>query len=185
MSELTTNASNAPQWRSATWWINGLFKSAIAAALVGLPLMWFQSNYRFTFDAIKGFNCVDYSLFLVDIRDKEVRRDAYFAFISNEMEPFYAKGTMAIKIAAAVQGDDVVVDTQGVHINGAYWGPMQHIAENEKLWQMGKRIVDYQRDETVPPGKVWMLGTHERSFDARYWGYIDASQIIGRAIPLF
>lgn len=172
-------------WRNPLWWLNGLFRGAVATLLLGVPLLWFANHYRLAYDGIKGVNCVDYTLFLVDINNKEVSRDAYVWFVANQMEPFYKKGTMAIKIVGATAGDRVRVDAQGISVNGKWWGPLQHVQENERLWRMGKRAKDYERDEVVPAGKVLMLGTHERSFDSRYWGYIDASQILGRAIPIF
>jgi conjugal transfer pilin signal peptidase TrbI len=173
------------RWRDPKWWANGIFRSLVPIVALGLPLMWFQSNYRVAFDGIKGVNCVDYTMFVVDIHDKTVVRGGFYSFVANEMEPFYKKGTLALKIAAAVPGDNITVDPSGISINAKWWGPLAHVQENEKLWRMGKRAEHFVRSEVVPLGKVAMLGTNERSYDSRYWGYIDASQIQGRAYPIF
>ena len=42
---------------------------------------------------------------------------------------------------------------------------------------VGRRVL--QADE------FWMLGTMPMSFDSRYWGPINGSQIVGRAHVLF
>ncbi len=101
------------------------------------------------------------------------------------MEPFYKKGTPAVKIMAGVPGDHVAVTEQGIAINGKHWGPLTHVQRGEKLREMGRRLEEFLRDEEIPIGQFAMLGTYERSYDSRYWGYIRHDQIIGRAVPLW
>jgi type IV secretory pathway protease TraF len=36
----------------------------------------------------------------------------------------------------------------------------------------------------VPEGALFVLGTHERSFDSRYWGYVEAPEVTGRVLAL-
>ncbi len=37
----------------------------------------------------------------------------------------------------------------------------------------------------IPSGKYYVMATAKRSFDSRYWGFVDESWIIGKAYPLF
>lgn len=154
-------------------------------AIVSAPLGWFSGHYRIVYDSIKGENCLPYSVFLVDLRDRVTDRGEYIAFVTRQMEPFYANGTVAVKLIAGVPGDRVQVGTEGVAINGHRWGALLHLKDGEKLWRMGRRLSDVERDEVIPEGHLWMMGTNPRSYDSRYWGYIDNEQIIGRAIPLW
>jgi conjugal transfer pilin signal peptidase TrbI len=167
------------------WWIAGLAKAFLALLLVYAPIGWFASHYRLVYDAVKGANCLPYSVFLVDVHDRAVVRGEYIAFVSRQMEPFYADGTPAVKQVVGVEGDRVLVNEQGVFVNGRPRGSLLHLQEGERLYRLGLRPEDVQRDEQVPRGRVWMMGTHPRSYDSRYWGYINSEQVIGRAIPLW
>lgn len=171
--------------RGVRWWLVGFTKAAAALAIVYVPLMSFASHYRIVYDSIKGENCLPYSVFLVDLRDRVVERDEYLAFASMQMEPFYPNGTVAVKAVAGVPGDHITVNTRGVFVNGHHMGKLLHLQEGERLWRMGRRVGDVERDEEVPAGHVWMMGTNPRSYDSRYWGYIRNEQVIGRAIPLW
>jgi conjugal transfer pilin signal peptidase TrbI len=171
--------------RSARGWVMGLVNAAAALAIVYVPLDWFAEHYRIVYDSIKGANCLPYSVFLVDLRDRATDRGEYVAFVSKQMEPFYANGTIAVKLVAGVPGDRVTVNETGVSINGRHLGTLLHLKDGERLWRMGRRVADVERDERIPDGHLWMMGTNPRSYDSRYWGYIENEQVIGRAIPLW
>lgn len=178
-------AEDVPVPRTGRWWAVGLMKAAVALVIVYVPLAWFSGQYRIVYDSIKGANCLPYSVFVVDLKNRSIRRGDYLAFVSRQMEPFYADGTPVVKLVAGVPGDHVQVNAAGVSVNGQQRGTLLHLQDGEKLWRMGRRLTDVARDEVIPPGRVWMMGTHPRSYDSRYWGYISDEQVIGRAIPLW
>lgn len=173
------------EWRSTRWWLGGLSKGLAALTLAYLPLWWFQSNYRVYYDMIEGPNCLPYSVFLLDLNDRSVERGDYIAFETQQMEPFYPNGTTAIKILAGIPGDHVTVDEGGVTVNSKRWGGVPHVREGGVLWQRGRRLLEYFRDELVPAEHYWMLASDAHSYDSRYWGYIHQHQVIGRATPLW
>lgn len=177
--------SETANLRGARWWLIGCTKATAALAITYVPLAVFASHYRIVYDSIQGANCLPYSVFLVDLRDRSAERDEYIAFVSMQMEPFYQNGTLAVKLVAGVPGDHVTVNTKGVSVNGRYMGTLLHLQEGERLWQMGRRAGEVERDEQVPLGRLWMMGTNPRSYDSRYWGYIQNNQVVGRAIPLW
>jgi conjugal transfer pilin signal peptidase TrbI len=145
----------------------------------------FRTRYWIAVDGEKGEHCLRYSVFLVDSHDLRIGRGDYVAFVSRHMAPFYPDGIRVVKIVTAVAGDHVVVDANGVSINGTRSGELLHVQPGQRLWRMGQRAVDFARDERVPAHRWWVMGTSPRSFDARYWGYITDEQIIGRARPLW
>lgn len=171
--------------RSRRWWAIGLGKAAVALVIVYAPLAWFSAHYRIVYDSVKGANCLPYSVFLVDLRDKATDRGEYIAFVTQQMEPFYRNGTLAVKLIGAIPGDHVQVSGGGVAINGKHWGVLTHLQPGQKLALMGRKVADVARDERVPQGHLWMMGTNPRSYDSRYWGYIQTGQVVGRAIPIW
>jgi conjugal transfer pilin signal peptidase TrbI len=197
----------------------GLVRVLIATALMVLvlylPLKGFSERYRILYDSVEGGNCLPYSVFLIDLDDRGVRRGEYAAFFTMQLEPFYRvepavlkeladrreqrvvidrrgvmidgvyRGVAVVKQVSGVPGDHIAVGEAGVLVNGSRKGGLLHASEGGKLWQLGRRVSDYVRDEAVPPGHLWMMGTTERSYDSRYWGYVSDEQVIGRAIPLW
>lgn len=189
--------------------------AVLALFLVYMPLKAFSERYRLLYDSVQGADCLPYSVFLIDLDNHTVRRGEYAAFFTTQLEPFYHvepgvlkdlgdgreqrivvdqrgvmidgvfRGVAVIKEVAGVPGDRIAVDENGVRVNGTHRGVLLHAAEGGKLWAMGRRVSDYLRNEPVPAGHLWMMGTNERSYDSRYWGYITDEQVIGRAIPLW
>ena len=64
---------------------------------------------------------------------------------------------------------------------------------NGKLVSEGLPLVDttkvslraFERDEVIPQGKFFMTGTHPLSNDSRYWGYLEASTVVGKGYKIF
>ena len=88
-----------------------------------------------------------------------------------------------VKPIAAVPGDAVVIDQQGVVVNG------------QSIPNSAPRAVDPSGRElsvAVPPGSyvvrqdsVWVVSGHDpRSYDSRYWGPLPVNAITGRAVPV-
>jgi conjugal transfer pilin signal peptidase TrbI len=173
------------QWRSWRWWGNGLARSLLASALcavaIGVPAL----RYRVVGDAIVGEHCLPFRLYLVDLEDHAVGRGDYVVFRSRGTEPFYADGTRMLKRIVGVAGDRVLVNSQGVFVNGVFVGTLLHAERGGRLWKLGQGVEHFVRDESVPAGLWWVMGTHPRSFDSRYWGYIATDQIMGRARPIW
>lgn len=93
-------------------------------------------------------------------------------------------GTQAIlKRIAGVPGDRVSVGPDGISINGVEV-PESALREVDAR---GRPLASFERGETVlADGRYFVLGTNlERSWDSRYFGPIDASQITGSAAPVW
>ena len=118
--------------------------------------------------------------FLIDRHDQNIWRGDLVAFEADErMVPWFPHGRVVVKIATGVTGDRVEVDANHTVINGATVS--DGLVLSEKL---GKPPSDFSRRETVPAGAYWVTGTHVRSFDSRYWGFVYERQIIGKAYAL-
>jgi conjugative transfer signal peptidase TraF len=86
------------------------------------------------------------------------------------------------KVVAAVEGDVVDVEPDGVRVNGALWPQSQ-----QKTYDLRGRRVDLRQPfgpQRLGPGLVWLMGRHRDSWDSRYFGAIARSALDGRFIPL-
>ena len=93
----------------------------------------------------------------------------------------YVAEEMIMKVVAGVPGDHLTIKKGGVQINGKivvngfplaepfYHHPMQY----------------FEKDEVIPKGKIFMIGTHRLSDDSRYWGYLDTSYVRGKGYKIF
>jgi conjugal transfer pilin signal peptidase TrbI len=144
--------------------------------LAGLVVV---SHYGIGVDVQKQ-QCLPYRVFLLEKGTVPSRRGEFVVFRADDrMAPFFRPGQMFIKELAGLPGDDVTVQKGSVAVNGEYRGHL------DLLGKLGRKTEDYERAEKVPAEKMWVMGTLPRSFDSRYWGYVDRWQVIGRAYPLF
>lgn len=164
----------------------GLLLVALAALGLAAALPAVGSRWRVGI-ATADQLCLPYRAFLIDLADRRVRRGHYVAFVADDrLARFFPAGSQLIKEVAGVPGDRVVVTAAGIEVNGvprpgvgvAYGSvPLSVLAGLDPL--------TLYRDEPVPPGRLWVMGTTVNSFDSRYWGWLNDSQVLGRAYPLW
>ena len=89
------------------------------------------------------------------------------------------EGRLFVKMVAAKPGDTIEIRDDYLYINGT---------ARDRLWllkTMKKAPRSFDRTFVVGPDELFMLGTLPESYDGRYWGAINRSQILGTATPLF
>lgn len=89
-----------------------------------------------------------------------------------------APGRVLIKPLAALQGDIVCRTGVIITINGDVAG------RAHKLSSSGKELPNWQGCRRLTQQEVFVVADHPSSFDSRYFGPIDARQLIGVARPL-
>jgi len=102
-----------------------------------------------------------------------------------------ADGTRLIKRVVAVAGDHVQLHGGHLAINGQ---PLQ-IADLRDTEAFGERQAQLDLDMgggpdigdmVVPDGKLLVLGDHRgNSFDGRFFGFVDAGKVYGRAVAIY
>ena len=49
----------------------------------------------------------------------------------------------------------------------------------------GRPLPRFTHNGPVPTGQLFLVGTHPRSYDSRYFGFVDAREILHQALPLW
>lgn len=80
--------------------------------------------------------------------------------------------TLTKRIACAA-GDKLTFDGEAHYCNGVKVDTI-----NVRALDDGTRMPIFEFNGVVPAGKLYLLGTHPRSFDSRYLGFFDASTAI-------
>lgn len=168
----------APQKYSSTQFIN--IVSALVIVIV-LSFSFVMATWTISIDPQK-IKCLPY---LIYIQTKSVpdvvERGHIYTYRAKGLEPLLKDGSPMAKIAAAVPGDRVRIDATGVYINDEFFGPLnEYVIKKMKL----DRAALY-RSFVVPNGKYLMLGTLPQSYDSRYWGLVDTTQMQGSAFPVW
>jgi conjugative transfer signal peptidase TraF len=87
-------------------------------------------------------------------------------------------GVPVIKPVAAIAPQHVCANAAGIHIDGEWVAPTMSVDASGRMltaWTGCRRLVDTE---------IFLLGAHAASFDSRYFGPVDAIQVLGRARPL-
>ena len=104
----------------------------------------------------------------------------FFSYHGEKQYPQYGvtEGSLLVKIVTALPGMKVKVDDHYVYINGQIKGAVLHTDRK------GNPVDYFHYDGFVPKGKVFVMAPHPRSFDSRYWGFVDESWGLHKCWPL-
>jgi conjugative transfer signal peptidase TraF len=87
-----------------------------------------------------------------------------------------------LKPVAAVPGDRVTISAQGITVNGVIVSNSRGRTKDS----LGRPLTQVQAGSyTVKPGTVWLVSSHPRSFDSRYFGPLPSANILGSAKPIW
>ena len=87
--------------------------------------------------------------------------------------------TLIIKIVGCAPGQHLSVNASKEYFcNGQ---PLGTAIDQDSL---GNKLPQFHFNGVIPPGKLFVIGQHKRSYDSKYYGFIDADKITRKAIPL-
>lgn len=102
-----------------------------------------------------------------------------------------ADGTRLIKRIVAVAGDEVTVRDGHLSLNGhplatADDPSQEHFGERTATLGLDMGGGPDVADIVVPAGKLLVMGDHRgNSFDGRFFGFVDADSVYGRAVSVY
>lgn len=156
-----------------------LSKALLMSVALTLFYFGFLAHYRLGLD-LQNIRCLPWQVWVVDTADRHVTRGAYMEFRTDErVAAFFEPGSPFLKQAVGMPGDHVVVKEGVVLVNG------NPLAELNLAQKTDRPLSSFDRDLIVPAHHYWMMGTHPYSYDSRYWGLVDQSQILGRGKPVW
>lgn len=174
-------------WR-AFWTVQGRLEFArksLAVSFLAIVILYpllrmATSDVRIGID-LQEVRCLPWRVYLLKLgRPSEFARGSYVAFkprgglMGSKFE-----GRLVGKMVAGVPGDTLVVRNDEAYINGHLIGKLV------LLPKLGAKSGAFDRRETVPEGKILVVGTDPRSYDGRYWGFLDQQDVIGNVSPVF
>jgi len=179
----TCDAAPATQRkRPVVSWRRFLLRAGLALSLTLATGAYLATRFRLGYDD-QAHQCLPpHRWFLIDRHDRTLRRGSLIAFaaLGSQMGAYFRDGQVIVKRAAGVPGDRVAVGLDSVQINGVEVGKRLALARTLK-----RPAADFVRADIVPPGHLWVMGATTDSFDSRYWGFLPAARVIGRAYVLW
>lgn len=157
-----------------------LIWTAVAYVFFSALVSSIGAKYRVGID-LMDVRCLPWRVYLVKlepVRDPKVGE--YVAFVPRHglMGPKF-EGQLVGKMIAGIPGDVLTVKDDFASVSG------RPIGRLDLLEKLNAKPGAFDRTVSIPEGKVLVVGTQPRSYDGRYWGFVDQSALIGRVTPIY
>ena len=127
---------------------------------------------------------LDHRVFFLLPAPAKVELGDYLVFshrgLSQVQQGLRADHDQMIKRVGCLPGEQLTMDAAShFFCNGRSLG--QALEADSK----GRPLPQFSFNGTVPADKLFMVGTHPRSYDSKYYGFIDVYEISHQALPLW
>lgn len=161
-----------------------LIRASVMLLVVGSMSVYAGTRFSIGYEMQDEFQCLPWTLFLIDKHDKNIERGHYFAYSARHMEPLVKDGTITLKKAAAGPGDTVRVELNRTWVADQPQPNSQLMFPNA-IKPLYESMESLTRELVVAEGEFFAMGTLLGSYDSRYWGTVKSNQVIGRVYPLY
>lgn len=141
----------------------------VSALAIGL---WLPGNISVTLTSSVGYRL----FFLTDPESRDFRQGDYLLFDKHLDQ---AQTDRLLKKVGCAPGQRLSAGEGKFSCDGHFL--CRALAQDSK----GNRLPQFIFNGLVPPGSLFMVGSHPRSYDSRYFGFIHADSVFKKAYPLW
>jgi len=127
---------------------------------------------------------LDHRVFLLRPVPAQIETDDYLVFRHRDLaqvrQGLGANREWMIKRVGCRPGERLQVDAQ--HRFTCDGRPLGSALATDS---QGRPLPRFTHNGPVPAGQLFLVGTHPRSYDSRYFGFVDAREILHQALPLW
>jgi hypothetical protein len=98
-----------------------------------------------------------------------------FPSTATGLEPYITSDAVITKQVRGLPGDEIRIARDKLYINGLFSGNLN------LLTRLQKPSGAYDQTYRVPANHIFVLGSHPRSYDSRYWGVLHVREVFARA----
>lgn len=120
----------------------------------------------------------DYFIFKREWRGQIAKGEIIYFRLPVET-PYYKKDSRFAKIIRCEGGEVLTIKESDYFCNGEF------IGSAKATDQEGRAAEAFWYEGEIAKGDFFVMGTHERSYDSRYWGFVNEKEIEGVAIWSF
>jgi conjugative transfer signal peptidase TraF len=147
-----------------------------AALVMGL---WLPAHISVTLTPSLGHRV----FFLIEPKSLDFKEGDYLLFhkqlIDAPLRGNQARTDKLLKKVGCATGHRLTVT------NGAYYCDENYLGHALAQDSKGNRLPQFIFNGLVPAGSLFMVGSHPRSYDSRYFGFIHADTVLKKAYPLW
>ena len=145
--------------------------AGLALCLLLLFAVYLNGRYKL---AVQYDYSVNFLLGILDIRQKEINKNDYFAFHFLAVKDDARYGEHFVKRLACGEGEYLEAKGRDFYCNGTYIGTAKPYSKK------GKTLYPFRYAGPVPSGCLFAVGDAKDSYDSKIWGFVDKRWIIGR-----
>ena len=166
---------------SKPWWWLSRHEQTVVIVFLAFILAGSWLPGRIT---VATSGSLDHRVFFLLPAPAKVELGDYLVFrhqgLSQVQQGLRADYDQMIKKVGCLPGDQLTIDEANhFFCNGRSLG--QALEADSK----GRPLPLFSFNGTVPADKLFMVGTHPRSYDSKYYGFIDVLEISHQALPLW
>lgn len=136
---------------------------------------WASSRFMLAFD-LQDVRCLVWWSYVIE-RGSAPERNQLVAFTTDQVLSQFPKGTVLVKRLVGVPGDRIDIADGTVRVNGE----LRALLSPDVMARLGRPPEAFDTRFTLDEGTYFVLGDAAVSFDSRYWGAIQQSQVVGQA----
>jgi len=142
--------------------------------IIAHGIFLFQKNYSL---GISFTPSLPYNIFFVDKKDTQFKKNDLIVFnYPGKNVYMYQTGEKFVKIAKCFSNEILTINKNKEYFcNGELIGKA-HLHDTE-----GKKLSIFNFNGPIPKDKYFVVGTHLKSWDSKYWGFVSQENIIGKA----